>query len=91
MKLEYLDLAWNTLNGSLPKSICPSSGSSLVNLLLTENQLSGMLNLTGCSNLVLVDVSMNNLVEGSNEAVPTGPSSNRHLSVVLLLGTNVRR
>ena len=89
MALEDADLSWNALNGSLPQSICPDPSSSLVNLFLSHNQLSGTLNLTSCFNLVLIDISMNEMVEGSVESVLIGPSSNRHLSVAFFLGTNV--
>ena len=84
MALEYVDLSWNMLNGSIP-SICTSAASSLINLFLSHNQLSGLLNLTGCNMLALVDVSMNAMVEGEIET-----SLDRHLSVAFLLGTNVR-
>ena len=94
MVLEYLDLSWNALDGLLPWSICPNAGnssnvSSLVNLFLSHNNLGGSLNLTGCSNLVLVDVSMNVDIGNSIESDPYGSSTNRHLSVASILGTNV--
>ena len=84
MTLDYLDLSWNNLNGSLPTSLCPSSGSSLINLDLGNNQLSGTLNLTGCYMLDLIDVSMNAMIAGVVEA-----SDNRHISVAFLPGTNI--
>lgn len=90
MSLEYLDLSWNMLSGPLPSSLCPSAGSTLVNVFLSNNQLSGTINLTNCDNLVLFDVSMNYMVDGSIEAAPSGPTSNSHLSVAFFINTSVR-
>lgn len=57
-KLQQLDLAGNKLQGPVPETICAVSNSSLTDLLLSYNSLSGDLVLDNCANLIAVDVKV---------------------------------
>jgi Leucine rich repeat N-terminal domain len=59
--IDYINLSFNSLSGLLPTSIC---GNSLSSLSLAHNPLTGPVNVSACSNLVLLDVS-DTFVDGS--------------------------
>ncbi|GAX79288.1 hypothetical protein CEUSTIGMA_g6729.t1 [Chlamydomonas eustigma] len=60
--LQYLSLTSNFLTGSIPSQLCEMGpGSSLLNLYLANNQLTGVLNISTCGKLNYLDVSDNSL------------------------------
>ena len=56
--LRSIDFSVNRLTGSLHLSLCNKS-SPLADLILISNQLTGLLNMSSCVNLIYLDVSKN--------------------------------
>jgi hypothetical protein len=80
--IEYIDLSVNALSGPVPSSIC---SDSLISLSLAQNQLTGPLDLSECSNLVLINVDGNTLIDGYFIA----PKDNNRLQIMQLSETNI--
>ncbi|WOH11817.1 hypothetical protein DCAR_0831310 [Daucus carota subsp. sativus] len=83
--IQYLDLQFNLLNGSLPSLICDFSYLDVLNL--SHNNLSGVLPIctTNLTNLSVFDVRMNN-IQGT---IPAALSNFRHLETLNLNGNKL--
>ncbi|GAX78935.1 hypothetical protein CEUSTIGMA_g6375.t1 [Chlamydomonas eustigma] len=84
--LSYLDLSNNAFTGTVPTSLCQSTGthaSPLTSLRLSNNHLTGSLNLSACNNLMQIVVE-GNMFSGAF----TSPSDGNNLIAVDLSSSN---
>lgn len=81
--LSHLDLSQNYIKGSIPSDL--SNCRNLVYLNLSHNMLDGELNLTGLSNLRILDLSVNRIL---GEIQTSFPAICNNLVVVNISGNN---